>query len=178
MKRILFLISQCVILAVIFGLSADKVTAQNSFYIAKFQNISFSSNFNFDNAEIEVFNLVNREREKKNLPVLKWNSDLARLARTYSQKMADVNFFSHFDTDGAGVAERARAMSIKNWRKIGENLFESIGSRNFTPVAIQMWMKSADHRRNILDDQFTTSGIGIAQSRDGKIYITQVFIEN
>lgn len=177
MKKVLYIVQLAGLMCVLSFFAAD-TKAQNYVQVKTSQFLDYSPNFNFDNAEIQVFDLVNREREKKGLYDLEWDRNLSRLARNYSQQMADENFFSHYDRSGASVMDRARAMRIKDWSRIGENLFESIGERNFMPVSVQQWMKSPGHRRNILDPKWTQSGIGIAQSRDGKIYITQVFIEN
>jgi len=128
--------------------------------------------------EQQIHYLINNERRKKGLSDLYWDEDLARLARNYSKKMARESFFSHFDNDGNSVVERAKDSDIRGWNKIGENLFFCEGYDSFDSLAVRGWMNSPEHRRNILDRQFTTTGIGIAQTRDGRIYITQVFIRN
>jgi uncharacterized protein YkwD len=130
----------------------------------------------FDSDESEIFALVNGERRRKRLDNLNWSDDLARVARKYSQQMAKGNFFSHFDKAGNGVEERADAAKIK-WKKIGENLFFCQGIDDFDAFAVKGWMKSPAHRENILDDEWTKTGIGVAQTRDGKIYVTQVFLK-
>ena len=131
---------------------------------------------NFDNDEYQIFSLVNNERSKKRLPNLDWDDDLARLARRFSQQMARQNFFSHHDGEGKSLADRINSAKIKGWSKIGENLFYCEGVNNFDTLAVKGWMKSPGHRQNILDNSWTSTGIGIAESRDGRIYITQVFI--
>lgn len=132
---------------------------------------------NLSDDENEIYNLINDERQKKVLNELGWDENLAKLARSYSRKMAKDSFFSHYDSDGNSIVERVRDSNIKGWNKIGENLFYCEGYGDFDSLAVRGWMNSPDHRRNILDRQFTTTGIGIAQSRDGRIYITQVFIK-
>ncbi len=144
----------------------------------KNQSFTFSSSVtNIDEAENEIFDLVNKERRRNNLGELEWNDGLAKLARDYSIKMAHGRFFDHSDPDGATVVERAKDARIKNWSKIGENLFYCQGIYDFSFFAVKGWMKSPTHKDNILDGDWTDSGIGIAQSRSGQIYITQVFIE-
>jgi len=132
---------------------------------------------NIDDAEIKIFDLVNEERHRKGLNELEWNNNLAKLARDYSSKMASERFFDHLDPDGASVIERAQDARIKNWSKIGENLFYCEGANDFSFLAVKGWMKSPTHKENILDRDWTDSGIGIAESRSGQIYVTQVFIE-
>jgi uncharacterized protein YkwD len=130
---------------------------------------------NLSNDEFQIHYLVNNERRRKGLGDLYWDDDLAKMARAFSRQMARESFFSHFDRDGNSVVERARNSDIRDWRKIGENLFFCEGYDDFNALAVSGWMNSSEHRRNVLDRQFNTTGIGIAQTRDGRIYITQVF---
>jgi uncharacterized protein YkwD len=160
--------------AVLTGALAPDVSAQRGTYTAS-TSARVAVNSNAD--EREIFDLINEERNKKGLGELNWDASLSRLARAYSQKMARENFFSHYDRSGEAVDGRAKTMRIKDWRKIGENLFFCQGFGNPNELAVRGWMKSAAHRQNILDPNYTDSGIGIAESEDGKIYITQVFIE-
>ena len=131
---------------------------------------------NLSDDEFQIHYLINNERRKKGLSDLYWDEDLARIARAYSRKMAKESFFSHYDRDGNSIVERAKESNVRGWNKIGENLFFCEGYDDFDALAVRGWMNSTDHRRNILDRQFTGTGIGIATTRDGRIYITQVFI--
>ncbi|MCD9189616.1 MAG: CAP domain-containing protein [Pyrinomonadaceae bacterium] len=132
---------------------------------------------NIEADELEIFELVNRERRKKGLSNLYWDDDLSKMARNYSKKMARGNFFSHYDEDGESVIERAAKSRVSGWRKIGENLFYCEGMDNYQSVAVKGWLRSASHRQNMLDRSWTDSGIGIAKSRNGRVYVTQVFIK-
>ncbi|HEX8734690.1 MAG TPA: CAP domain-containing protein [Pyrinomonadaceae bacterium] len=153
---------------------ASGVSAQRRVYTAS-ANARVSANADAD--EREIFDLINQERSKKGLGELNWDADLSRLARAYSQKMARENFFSHYDGVGKAVDDRAKEMRIKGWSKIGENLFFCEGYDNPNALAVRGWMKSPSHRDNILDPDYTDSGIGIAVATSGRIYVTQVFIE-
>lgn len=131
----------------------------------------------FDDDEFQIFQLVNTERYKYRLANLEWDDKLAEIARDYSQKMARENFFEHADLEGKTVVDRAKDRRLKNWSKIGENLFVCRGIRKFDAFSVRGWMKSRTHRENILDESWTTTGIGIAESKNGEIFITQIFIE-
>lgn len=133
---------------------------------------------NFDDDEFQIFQLVNSERYKNLLDNLEWDNKLAEIAREYSRTMARENFLEHTDLQGKTVVDRAKDRRLGNWRKIGENLFFCRGIKKFDTFAVKGWMKSSTHRQNILDKSWTATGIGIAQSRDGSIYITQVFLED
>ena len=181
MKSKFFSLAKVLLLAIAVGLlivsSESKVNASNQPSVKVNADLNAEFNTGIEGDERRIFDFINRERERKGLGFLEWNSDLARMARNYSQQMAQGNFFSHYDPEGQSVVERAQALRIKGWSKIGENLFECRGARDFAPLSVEKWMKSPSHRENILDVEYTTSGIGVAVSRDGKVYVTQVFIK-
>jgi len=123
--------------------------------------------------EAEVFDLVNQQRLKAGLNALAWDDRVGGIARDYSRRMARDNFFDHYDPEGKNVMDRAEKLT--GWVKIGENLFACSATLSFAQKAIVGWMGSETHRVNILDREWTSTGIGIATARDGAIYITQVF---
>lgn len=127
--------------------------------------------------EIEIFDRVNRERERFRLQDLDWDEDAARLARIYSARMAREGFFDHIDPDGNSIVERAERIRLRNWSMIGENLFMSTAYSGYATLAVSGWMKSSTHRQNMLDRRWTATGIGVAKDRNGQIYVTQVFLE-
>lgn len=131
----------------------------------------------YDLDEVEIFTLVNVERQKDKLNPLIFDNQLAEIARDYSRQMAEENFFDHFDPNGADVVVRAKRARLKHWSKIGENLFSVENLKNFDAFAVKNWMESPTHRQNILDADFNTAGVGIFESDNGEIFITEVFIK-
>lgn len=123
--------------------------------------------------EYTIFELVNRERSRSRLNYLEWDEDLARIARNFSRQMAHENFFSHADRRGRTVVNRAGDVG---WSKIGENLFMCEAMENFTSFSVRGWMRSSSHRKNILDREWTDTGIGVYRTRDDRVFVTQVFI--
>jgi uncharacterized protein YkwD len=130
----------------------------------------------FDREAFEIFQLINRERYKYRLSAFEWDDDLADVAENYSEQMAKSRFFSHYDKKGLTVVDRAMKEGITQYRKIGENLFYCLNCPDFESDSVKGWLKSPSHRRSIFDN-FTATGIGIAESKDGGIYITQVFLK-
>lgn len=128
------------------------------------------------NEEFEIFQLVNAERAKQRLHALDWDGDVADLARDYSKQMARGGFFGHYDSKGRTVVDRANDRRVRGWSKIGENLFMCDEIDGFERYSVRGWLKSPSHRRNMLDREWTGTGIGIFRSRDGRIYVTQIFI--
>ena len=126
--------------------------------------------------ERKAFDILNEQRAARGLAPLKWNEDMARVARLHSENMARYKFFSHQGRDGSQVSNRATAVARRTWYSIGENIAFNNGFRKPVEMACQQWMTSPGHRQNILDNRWTESGIGAAFAPDGSFYITQVFI--
>ena len=124
--------------------------------------------------ERRAFDLINAERRAGGQAPLVWDDELCRMARQHSEGMARQNFFSHEGPDG-DMVERARALGIRGWRALGENIAYNQGFDDPAAFAVERWMGSAKHRANILSGMFTRSGLGISRAADGRIFFTQVF---
>lgn len=136
-----------------------------------------NSRTDFGSEEFEIYELINSRRQRSRLRQLSWDDDVAEMARRYSEDMARGNFFSHHDRRGRSVADRAENFGIRGWTMIGENLFFCEGYDEISNLAVNGWLRSSSHKKNMLNTQWTTTGIGIAADRSGRIYITQVFLK-
>lgn len=126
--------------------------------------------------ELRTFELMNAQRQALGLQSLPWDEQVVAIAREHSQNMADQKFFSHKDPSGAFVDDRAAKAGIFNWLAIGENIAFMKGFDDPAQTAVEKWMQSASHKKNILSGQWRASAIGIATAADGSVYFTQVFI--
>ena len=126
-------------------------------------------------AEQRAFELMNAERQVAGLSMLAWSDQAAALARLHAQSMADRKYFSHRGPDGETVDGRAAKMGVK-WLAIGENIATMKGYGDPAAKALETWMNSAPHKRNILNGIYNQSAIGAAVAADGTIYFTQVFL--
>lgn len=119
--------------------------------------------------EQEVIRLVNVERSKQGLKELKYDWELARVARYKSEDMRDNNYFSHNSPVYGSPFDMMKNFGIK-YKAAGEN----IAKGQSTPEqVVKAWMNSSGHRANILSTKFTHIGVGYAKS--GHIW-TQQFI--
>ena len=125
--------------------------------------------------ERRAFDLINAERRAKGEAPLAWDAELCRMARQHSEEMARKDYFSHEGPDG-GTLDRARALGVRGWKALGENIAYNQGFEDPAAFAVERWMGSSKHRSNILSGMFTHSGLGIARAADGRIFFTQVFI--
>jgi uncharacterized protein YkwD len=126
--------------------------------------------------ERRAFDLVNAERRAGGGGPLVWDAELCLMARMHSENMARQGFFSHITPDGADMKLRARALGIRGWSVMGENIAYNQGFDDPVAFAVARWMQSAGHRENIVRAEFTHSGLGVAQATDGRVFFTQVFI--
>jgi len=120
--------------------------------------------------EAEILRLVNEYRAKKNLPALQTNPTIAAAARKHSKDMAARRVgFGH-----GGFDNRIDKLlhGIKGAYAGAENV--AYGSRSAEAV-VKLWINSKGHRKNILG-KYNLTGIGIARSKDGTLYFTQIFI--
>ncbi|HPD18229.1 MAG TPA: CAP domain-containing protein [Candidatus Goldiibacteriota bacterium] len=162
-----------------------------------FSALIFSQNNYVSNLEKEIMKLINQERIEHNLTPLKSDEKLYKIAKSHSQDMVKRNFTSHVTPDGLGPNDRAKkaGFNIKKQEKngyrigIGENIYETQAMMEengnvkyylektsiVAKKAVDSWMASPGHRKNILSPDYKITGIGVAVSNDKKIKITQVF---
>ena len=125
-----------------------------------------------------IFSLVNKKRAGFSLPPLIWSEKAAQAARLHSRNMSLLNFFSHTGLDGKDVADRVEFFGLKKWLMVGENIAYNHGYGNPAERAIETWMNSSGHRKNILNKNYRETGVGITVNLSGTYYFTQVFVKN
>ena len=128
-----------------------------------------------ESLEVQCLNEINRVRQGHKLAPLAFSEVLLQVARGYSRRMAEENFFSHNDPEGRSVRERVNEARIK-WRMVGENLASSNGYINPVATSMRGWMDSPGHRRNILYPDWRHTAIGVWISADGTVYFTEIFL--
>jgi uncharacterized protein YkwD len=126
--------------------------------------------------EARAFDLMNAQRQANGLQSLQWDEQVVALARSHSESMAVSKYFSHKDPSGGYVDSRASKLGIFNWMAIGENIAFMKGYDDPASMAVEKWMQSTSHKKNILSGQWRDSAIGVAVASDGAVYFTQVFI--
>lgn len=115
-------------------------------------------------AERKVFALHNEIRREHNLPVFCVHPNLQRAARAHSRDMIQRQYASH-NTKGGGTCEqRLRGFGYDpagySYYAFGENIAYGDGPWGEPDSIMRFWMRSKDHRRNILAREFREIGIG------------------
>ena len=150
--------------------------------------------------EQRIFDEINAERSHEHLTVLRLDRRLTGVARTHSEDMVKRRFFDHINPDGEDPTARGKRDGYACVKRVdrlayrdglAENLFDeprfsrvriTSGQRSYdwnTPdviarQAVEGWMRSPGHRRNILEKAYDRTGVGVAVSSE-HVYITQLF---
>jgi uncharacterized protein YkwD len=108
-------------------------------------------------AEISLLRAVNGTRTAHGLRPLSLDATLTRAARAHSVEMLRGGYFAHGNLHGRMVAFHVRGPFI------GENLAWGNGSFAAPATVISEWLRSPEHRANLLRPGFTRIGIGESQ---------------
>ena len=126
--------------------------------------------------ERRAFEQTNLIRVRHGLAPFVWDADICRMARTHSESMSRLGFFSHITPSGRRLRDRARAAGISQFSVLGENIAYNQGYDDPGAFAVERWMLSPKHRANILSREFRAMAIGSFVAPDGSVYLTQTFI--
>jgi uncharacterized protein YkwD len=122
--------------------------------------------------EQNAHNQINAYRKSKGLAAFTWNDAIAAQARKHSQDMASGRVpFGH-----QGFSTRIVATKIP-YSSAAENVAYNRGFADPATQAVQGWLKSPGHKRNI-EGNYNLAGLGVARNAKGEIYFTQVFIRS
>lgn len=123
--------------------------------------------------EAQVLELTNEHRASVGCGPLRYNPQLAGIARDHSEDMAARDFFDHVDPDGVDSFQRIDAVGY-DYRLAAENL---AAGRWRPEDAVQQWLDSPPHRENLENCDLSEMGAGIAGvgSSTYRYYWTQVF---
>jgi len=119
----------------------------------------------------EVFTLTNKERKNAGLPAFSKMTALTRAANVRASEI--IKSFSHDRPDGRSCFTAFDENNVPyGWA--GENIAMGQSSPQ---EALNDWMNSDGHRENIMKQEYTHMGIGVAMDSDGKLYWTQEFTD-
>lgn len=119
--------------------------------LREIESVRVTGTLNYQEA-FDVLNLVNKERAKEGLKPLVMNASL--LDTAMRRAVDNIVLFSHTRPDGSSCFTSNNLMS-------GENI--AIGQHN-AAEAMNSWMNSEGHRKNILTENYTTIGVGCFES--------------
>ncbi len=137
--------------------------------------LTYSAAFASDITPDNLINLINKERSARGIPSLKLNENLDNAASLKAKDMINRNYFEHY------------AFNLTPWDFIensgydylyaGENLAMDF---NTSEGVVKAWMNSPAHRDNILNPDFTETGIGVVKGEynENGIYHDTIMVSN
>lgn len=119
--------------------------------------------------ERALFDAANHERQSQGLPTLKWDNALAGAAERHAAVMAQQGTLSHQFPGEASLASRATQAGV-HFVWLSENVAQGPNAE----FIHSQWVKSPNHRANLLDRDMDSIGIAVAQ-RDGQWFAVEDF---
>lgn len=108
----------------------------------------------------QIITQTNQQRAAYGKSQLRTDSGLSVSAKSWAQYLANTGQFNHDKNRSTGQFR-------------GENLYGNSGGS--TANAVNAWMKSDGHRANILWNDYTSVGVGIAYAPNGSVVVVQRF---
>jgi len=125
--------------------------------------------------EHELLLRVNQVRAKHKLIELAPSQDLARVARAHAEDMARRSYLSHVNPEGANPLDRVQAAGLSGFRLLAENIGATSVNGDRLQIIVDEWMRSHDHRENVLNPAFNSSGVGVVESGSGQTIIVELY---
>ena len=122
-----------------------------------------------------IFARINELRELHGAVALRWSEAVAACAKEQSVRKVELRFPGHDDPERGDVAQRLHSAGI-DWGRCGENIFMERGWDDPVNFAVVFWWYSPGHQENMLNPEYTESGVGLAQGSDGTWFVTQIFV--
>lgn len=138
--------------------------------ILPFQIQAQQKNASYDKLATEILTLINEHRAGMGLKPLVINEVIIKAAESHSHNMAVKKIpFGHQGFD-------SRMDKLSTQLKPTNSFAENVAYGPTTAKeAVELWLTSSGHRENI-EGNYNLTGIGIAKSKNGDLYYTEIFI--
>ena len=136
-------------------------------------NSTSTKDISTDESAYRIIELVNAERQKRGENVLSVNQELMENAAARAEDACI--YYSHTRPD---KSKFDTAITVKCYSS-AENLaklYSRDSMEMITEAAVEKWMDSESHKKQMLDDRWTETGAGVCES-GGYIYISQIFVK-
>ncbi len=125
----------------------------------------------FSEIETSIHQKVNAHRAAQGLPPLAMVSVMVEQSRVHSRNMAAGRTSVDHDGFQSRVDEIRKTVPLIS---AGENVAYNVGFDDPARKAVDDWLASPGHRRNI-EGEFNVTGIGVERNGRGEYYFTQIF---
>lgn len=120
--------------------------------------------------EASILAQVNQYRANQGLSPLTRDASIDEQARIHCQKMANGQVTFGHDS----FAQRVVATKVR-YGAAAENIAYSMGMTDPAGQAMQGWINSNGHRKN-MQGNFNVTGVGVAINAKGEVFTTQMFV--
>ena len=131
-----------------------------------------SSSLSQKQAIEKMLSLINIDRNNHGASSVTIDNSLSSLAQFRANDMQNNNYISHFDRSGRSANDLRSQYGINSF--VSENIAQDI----FVDLAEAGLMRSAGHRKNIINPRWKRVGIARANGQNGAFIYVQHFSEN
>ena len=119
--------------------------------------------------ERELVTAVNHARRNQGLPALRWDESLSAAARHHAAVMAEHRTAEHEFQGEPNLSGRVKQVGFHfSW------LSENVTQGPTAEFIHTQFMKSPNHRANILDTDMNSIGVGVVE-RNGQLFAVEDF---
>jgi uncharacterized protein YkwD len=165
------------------GYSVQNVSSGADLFDTQSVDGEYVDNAGVNETEVEsrIFQILNERRASRSMNKLDYNTNAADAARSHADDMAANNYFSHTSQDGVTQQQRyAFCNGGENAHQTWVNRDVRLGSgrtvfysneKELSKGVMKQWINSDPHReRGIYGDLWTSAGVGVSVTSDGKVY--------
>lgn len=105
----------------------------------------------------KLFELTNKQRSNENIPLLRYNQDLAEAAQKKAEHMFQNDYWAHYGPNGETPWTFILSSGYQ-YEYAGENLAKNF---LFSDGVVQAWMNSPTHKENLLRSDYKDVGFAI-----------------
>lgn len=127
--------------------------------------------------ELEIIKQCNEYRTQNGLPPFEEHQKLSKAARGHSAEMLELGYFAHTSPNQACEHLKDRLVLVSYYDlTIGENIYKCRGYDvpELAQKAVEAWIRSPVHRKNLLNSSFNRIGVGVVGEGDTYLF-TQCF---
>jgi len=125
--------------------------------------------------EAELFARVNQVRAEHHLAPLRGSSELAAVARGHAEDMARRGYCAHESPEGHNALDRATAAGVSGFHLLAENIGASNVGGDRVGAIVDEWMRSHDHRENVLNPAFNTAGVAVVDAPGDRTLVVELY---
>lgn len=145
---------------------------QTNFNQQVFAQVATGKDSNLNNIEQNIHNQINQYRKSIGLNSLIWDETISQQSRIHSANMANGKLPLGHDQ----FEERAEMIRTKiAYSQVAENVAFNYGYADPATQAVEGWLKSPGHKKNI-EGKFDLAGVGVIKNSKGEYYFTQIFV--